>query len=316
MVNFALVGCGLAGQKFKEILGRIPNTRLISVIDTNEAIAEAFAAPHNAAVFTDYRFALDDPKLDAVIIATPPRTHLEMALASFAAGKHVLVEKPFTLSAVEALQIIQAGCKSHRALGTVHPNRYYPATKLAKRLIDRGELGVISHAVATIRRFRLQEYYDDNPWRKTIGEGGDVLFNHAWHGLDLLLWWLGPVAHAFGLTGTRGHLIDVPDVAVGCLEFHNGILASIEASTNEGPEESITIIGDKARLIQGGSKQDRLVLYRRPGSSMRLCSGRRDIQWAYGEVIKEFLGQIKGGGLVSDVVHDSVALIEVLSLLK
>jgi UDP-N-acetyl-2-amino-2-deoxyglucuronate dehydrogenase len=125
-----------------------------------------------------------------------------------------------------------------------------------KQIMDKNLLGKLSHANATVRWNRNQEYYDKAAWRGTKSLDGGVLMNQAIHNLDLLVWLMGEVEEVFSMSATRLRNIEVEDVSTGVVRFKNGALGVIEAATTIYPknlEESISIFGEKGSVKIGGT---------------------------------------------------------------
>ena len=141
---------------------------------------------------------LEDASVGAVLVLSPPNTHLDLAARCAAAGKHVLLEKPVEISTSRAERLVQACSKVK--LGVVLQHRFRPAAeKLRQRL---PELGKLVSASAAIPNWRPQSYYDQ-PGRGTRArDGGGVLLTQAIHTLDLYLSYTGEPAEVKGLATT------------------------------------------------------------------------------------------------------------------
>jgi len=107
---------------------------------------------------------------------------------AISAREHVLIEKPLTLSSADARALIDKACEAGVCLGTVHPIRYYPSSQMGHSTVREGRLGRLSHVTGTLRWRRTQTRYDEASWRNTRGIDGGVLFNQAWHAIDLVRW--------------------------------------------------------------------------------------------------------------------------------
>lgn len=333
-INFGIIGCGAIAEKHGQALSQIDNTRLIAVSDIDQERAQRYAEKYmpdssSRRIFADYREMLQDPAIDAVITATPSGMHAKMGLDVLNAGKHVLIEKPLTLNTRDAKNLISKAQEVNRSIGTVHPNRYYQTSQMLKSAIDGGRLGRLSHGVATLRWNRSQAYFDQAPWRKTRNMDGGILFNQAWHALDLLLWFMGsPVCQVQGMATTRFHDIETEDVALGTLQFDNGALGLIEATTNVYPrnlEQTISVFGETGTVVLGGSRIDAFRTWRVEGDDEAAylsewgadVAPKHDGSWAHRQVVSELASNIAGGIIVSDTVCSALALISCISdLLK
>ena len=268
LVRLGIIGCGAISKKHGEAISRIGGAKLVAAADLLEENVRQFVNTYGGKSYTDYREMLEDPNVDAVIIATPSGLHAKMGQDTLDAGKHVLVEKPLAMCANDADRLIKKAEEVKRCLGTVHPNRHYETSEMTHKAIEGGRFGELSHGVATVRWNRTQKYYDEAPWRKTREMDGGVLLNQAWHALDLLLWFMGPVAKVQGMTSKRLHDIETEDIALVTLEFESGALGVVEATTNVYPrnlEQTVSVFGEKGTVILGGSRIDAVRVWRVEG---------------------------------------------------
>ena len=180
---------------------------------------------------------LADPAVQVVTIATPSGAHLEPAVAAARAGKHVIVEKPLEITLGRCDAIIAACQKAGVVLSTIFPSRFHASSIEMKRAIEQGRFGRLTIGDAVVKWYRSQQYYDSGAWRGTWQlDGGGALMNQAIHSVDLLAWLMGPVVEVQAKTGLLAHeRIAVEDVAVAAVQFANGALGVIEASTAAYP---------------------------------------------------------------------------------
>lgn len=195
---------------------------------------------------------LDDRAVDAVLVLTPPNTHLELVARCAAAGKHVLLEKPLEVSTEKAQRLVDS-CKDVK-LGVVLQHRFRPAAeKLRERLNDLGQL---VSASAAIPNWRPQSYYDQ-PGRGTRSrDGGGVLLTQAIHTLDLFLSFAGePLEVKSFTTTTPVHRMETEDLAVAALRFKSGALGTVHATTSAYPgfAERIELIGTRGTAALEGT---------------------------------------------------------------
>ncbi len=330
-IGLGIVGCGAISKRHGEALSQLPEARLKAVADLNTSRAGNFARSHTRGskveVHENHLELLSSPGIDAVIVATPTGLHAQIGLDALSAGKHVLIEKPLVLKAEDAKKLIAKAKEVGKTIDTVHPNRYYPTSRMVKEVVTEGRLGKLSHGVATLRWNRSQAYYDEAPWRKTRDMDGGILFNQAWHALDLLLWFMGsPVVKVGGLSSKRFHDIETEDLVLGTLLFENGALGLVEATTNVYPrnlEQTISLFGEKGTVILGGDRIDALRTWRVEGESEEdllsrwgpEVAPRHGGSWAHGKVLFEFLSNIRSNTLVSDSVYSALELIKCINAL-
>ncbi|MBX6369144.1 MAG: Gfo/Idh/MocA family oxidoreductase [Rhodospirillales bacterium] len=237
-----------------------------------------FAATYGFPVVDDISAILDDRSVTAVLILTPPATHLEVTRQAVAAGKHVLLEKPVEVTLARAEELVALCRRAGVTLGIVLQHRFRPGSvRLAQRLAD-GALGEIAAASVAIRWWRPQSYYDD-PGRGTLArDGGGVLMTQAIHTLDLFQSLAGPIAEVTGFAGTtRLHRMETEDFCGAALRFANGALGTLDATTASYPgfPERIEIVGTKATAV---------------------LSGRLEIHYQDGRVETFEASQANGGG--------------------
>lgn len=210
--------------------------------ERRRAFAERFAFP----LADSLDPILSDRSVDAVLILTPPNTHLDLVRRAAEAGKHILLEKPIEASTERALEVVQICHACGVTLGIVLQHRFRPAAQAMAGILAAGELGQILGASAGIRLWRPQSYYDQ-PGRGTRArDGGGVLLTQGIHTLDLLLSLAGPATEVNSyVTTTTVHRMETEDLVAAALRYANGAIGTIEATTAAFPgyPERIEIIG-------------------------------------------------------------------------
>lgn len=176
--------------------------------------------------------------LDVVSICTPSALHFDQARQALAAGRNVVLEKPFASSLAEADALAEIEQQSGRRLCPVFQYRF--ADGLAQ-LLHLRELGLVGKAyAATVETHwrRLPAYYD-NPWRgRWETELGGCLITHAIHNHDMLTHVLGPVRSIYARTATRVNAIETEDCAAAVLEMADGSFATLSVTLGGGEEIS------------------------------------------------------------------------------
>ena len=189
---------------------------------------------------------LNDKSVGAVMVLTPPNTHLEIVRQCAAAGKHVLLEKPLEVSTARAVELVDACRRAGVTLGIVLQHRFRPAGMKLASMVQNGEIGTIVGCSTVIRVWRPQKYYDE-PGRGTKArDGGGVLVTQGIHTLDLMLSLAGPIAEVRGFsTTTAVHRMETEDMACAAVRYANGAYGTIDATTAAYPgfPERIEIIG-------------------------------------------------------------------------
>ncbi|MRX72165.1 gfo/Idh/MocA family oxidoreductase [Bacillus lacus] len=254
MINFAIVGAGFIAKKHIDAIEKTEGAQLVAVCDTNPERLAEYEGKVNT--FTDLEEMLKNQgDLHVVNICTPSGLHERLVSTVASYKKHIIVEKPMALTVEDSEAIITEAKEHGIKLAVLHPNRFRPAIKKLREVYDAGKFGKLSHANATVRWNRGQEYYDQAPWRGTKKFDGGVLMNQAIHNLDLLLWFMGPVESVQAMAATRFRKIETEDLAAGVIQFQSGALGIIEAATTIYPknlEESLSIFGETGSVKISG----------------------------------------------------------------
>lgn len=252
-IGFGIIGLGVIAEIHAKALSEMTGAYLAAGFDPVPGRAVNFAKAHGCKGYDSLETFLLDKTIDVVTIATPSGFHMDGAIASANAGKHVIVEKPLEITKERCEAIINACKKNKVKLGGVFPSRFHEAPRIIKDAIEKGKFGKIVMADAEIKWFRTQEYYDSGAWRGTWRyDGGGALMNQGIHAIDLLQWFMGPVSEVCAFTGTLAHEhIEVEDTAAAVLKFKNGALGCIEGTTSAYPGflKRIEILGTKGSAV-------------------------------------------------------------------
>jgi predicted dehydrogenase len=258
MIRLGVVGLGMASKPHAAALAELKDEIEVRwAASPSEARTKAFAQRWPWPVTTDIAAAIADRDVDAVLLLTPPSTHLELAQACFAAGKALLVEKPLDVSIERAVALVEAGEAAGRPLGVVLQHRFRSGSQRLKAALAAGELGQIIGASVHVPWWRPQSYYDE-PGRGTWArDGGGVLLTQGIHTLDLFRWLVDPVrVIAARAVTTSIHRMETEDYAAALLDVVGGAPATLSVTTAfyPGDPERIEIMGTRgsARLIGEG----------------------------------------------------------------
>ena len=236
-IRLGLIGYGKVAALYAEALRDVPNAVLVSVCGRSPARRDEFAAKWGLSSRESAAEMAQKDKVDAAIIVTPHPQHCEGALAAFDAGLHVLVEKPMAVNVAQCDRMSAAAERAGKALSVVSQRRWFPACRRVRQAIDSGKLGRPAILQMTVLGWRDEKYYGSDPWRgKWDSEGGGVLINQVAHQIDLMCWFMGPIAEIQGFWGNINHpYIEVEDSAVAALRFQNGGFGSVLASNSQKP---------------------------------------------------------------------------------
>jgi len=232
-IGFGIIGCGMIARFHARAIADVRGARLVACYDVVPEAADRLAESTGCQAYHDLGEMLADPAVEVVTVGTPSGAHLKPAVAAARAGKHVIVEKPLEITLRRCDRIIQECEEAGVLLSTIFPSRFHDSAREVKRAIDDGRFGQLTLGDAYVKWYRKQQYYDSGEWRGTWElDGGGALMNQAIHSVDLLAWFMGPVAEVTAHFGLLAHRrIAVEDAAVATLRFANGALGVIEAST-------------------------------------------------------------------------------------
>jgi predicted dehydrogenase len=264
--KFAIVGCGRIAKRHADLLGEgaIAGAELVAVCDTDKPRADAFSQKFGVPAFYDLHDMLASADCDVVSILTPSGMHAEHAIAAAQAGRHVVVEKPMALRLDDADRMIAACDAARVKLFVVKQNRLnVPVVKL-REAFDAGRFGKLVLGTVRVRWRRDQQYYDQDGWRGTWSQDGGVLANQASHHIDLLEYFMGDVVSVHARATNRLVDIEAEDTAIATVEFANGALGIIEATTAARPrdlEGSLSILGEGGTVVIGGFAVNKMVTW-------------------------------------------------------
>lgn len=256
-LRVGIIGLGMAvgphARSLLDLRDRVEVARAFSPsAERRRAFADRFAFPLADSLDT----ILSDRSIDAVLILTPPNTHLDLVRKAAAAGKHILLEKPLEITTERAMELVRVCRTSNVTLGVVLQHRFRPPAKDLRNIMAAGGLGRILGASASMRLWRAQSYYDE-PGRGTKArDGGGVLLTQGIHTLDLLLSLAGQAAEVMSyVTTTPIHRMETEDLVAAVLRYRNGALGTIEATTAAFPgyPERIEIMGELGHAVISGT---------------------------------------------------------------
>jgi predicted dehydrogenase len=235
MLRTAICGAGHWGTRLIEsVQGRSAKIGFVKAVTRNPVGQQPLAGRFGIALTDSYAEVLADPAIDAVVLATPHSQHAEEIAAAAKAGKHVFVEKPFTLTRAGAEAAIAACEKAGITLHVGFNRRYAPAyVELVKR-IAAGEIGPVRHIEG---QFSGPPSYQTEPgnWRSNQVESpGGSMTARGVHVIDSMVNIAGLVTSVFAISARLEHAIDVDDTTACLLRFAGGatgMLATLHATS-------------------------------------------------------------------------------------
>ena len=187
-IGVCLIGAGRAGMiHARNFIANVPFAKIVAVSDpVEESRKAAMETLGVSAGYADYREALKDPAVDAVIIATPTKYHRDACVAAAEAGKDVLCEKPMAMTVEECDEMIRA-CRRHNVkLQIAFMRRFDASFRAAKERVDAGEIGDVVLVKSNTRGPNKPQ-----PWMYDIGKSNGPLAEVCSHDIDTLRWFTG-----------------------------------------------------------------------------------------------------------------------------
>jgi predicted dehydrogenase len=237
-LRIGLVGLGYWGPNLLRVLGDIEDVEVRWLCDLDELRLERWSRRYPGARATDDCAQLfDDPELDAVVIATPPFTHHELASRSLLAGKHTFVEKPLATTSADAEELQDIAFERNRVLMCGHTFVYSPPVREIGRLLDDGELGELFFISSS--RVNLGLHQPDV----------SVIFDLGPHDFSILRYWLNEMPESISAIGRDSIVAGVPDVAFLTLRYPSGLLVNLEMSWLAPSKLRRTVLVGSDRMV-------------------------------------------------------------------
>jgi UDP-N-acetylglucosamine 3-dehydrogenase len=269
-VRVGVIGLGqIALKAHLPGFSKVPGCRLTAVQSSRQVharqTAQQFGIPH---VHKDWRKLLGSDQVDAVSITTPNATHFPIALKALREGKHVLVEKPMTVTTQEAKTLIAAAAKAKRVLMVHHNMRFDPAVRTAEKLLRRGTIGEVLAFKCSLTHRGPKAWNPKADWFFDMKRsGGGALMDLGPHVFDSLAFLLGDpaslvgAAAVLGPAGRKGSSSD-PETHCACLlRFRRGTIGTVNLGwADTAYQNRFYFFGSKGTLSLNLAKGDPITI--------------------------------------------------------
>ena len=275
-VRLGIIGVGNmgSGHAANILAGKCPEIELTAVADRREARRQwaKDTLPEGTAIFEEGSDLIQSGLCDAVHICTPHYQHPTLAMEAFAAGLHVMCEKPAGVYTKAVREMNEAAEKSGKVFAMMFNQRTNCVYRKMHEMVHSGQLGELKRVNWIITDwYRTQIYYDSGDWRATWeGEGGGVLLNQCPHQLDLLQWICGlpKTVQAFCQEG-KWHDIEVEDDVTAYLQFENGATGVFVTTTGDAPGTNrFEVTGTLGKLV---CENDKLIFWKLAQDEREFC---------------------------------------------
>ena len=269
-IKFGVIGLGHIGYRHVQSIIENPKTDLIAISDKiplEEILINKNKNIRNLDTIkfhNNFRDLLKISEIDVVNICTPNWLHYEMAFEAISNGKHVLIEKPMTLSSKKANHLVDYAKKNKRFVFCVMQNRFSPTIMWLKKIIEQKKLGRIFSIHVNCFWNRNEKYYTLSDWHGKLELDGGPLYTQFSHFIDILYWLFGEIKNivkAEFINFRKSKLIDFEDSGFLNFDFSGGAKGTLNYSTSiwqKNFESSIIVNAEKGTIKIGGQYMDKL----------------------------------------------------------
>ncbi|NOS70744.1 MAG: Gfo/Idh/MocA family oxidoreductase [Verrucomicrobia bacterium] len=239
IISVGVVGCGYWGPNLIRNLRQSPDCQLRKICDTSEQrLKHMRRLHHDVATTTSYDELLNDPEIDAIVIATPVRFHYSMAKAALTAGKHVFIEKPMARTVAEGEELVEISKCKGLVLMVGHTFLFSPAVRRMKEIIDSGDIGEVQYISA--RRLNLGLFQKDI----------NVAWDLAPHDISIILHLLDETPVSVSCQGSSHVNRSIEDVTMMYLTFKKNCCAFIQNSWLDPKKvRQMTVVGSRRMIV-------------------------------------------------------------------
>jgi len=272
MINVGVIGCGYWGPNHVRNFNALSNCNMLVCCDRDVRRLERMNRLYPMLETTTKADDLfNDPRLDAIVIATPVFTHYDLGSKALSSGKHVLIEKPISHSIETCLSLIELAEEMKRVLMVGHTFEYTAAVNKVKQIMDSGELGEPLY-ISSIR-VNLGLFQPDI----------NVSWDLAPHDISIITYLLGDMPQNVNCQGKSHYKKDIEDVATITLNYTNGVIAFIHSSwLDPNKIRKTTIVGSKKMLLYDDiESQEKIKIYDKGVNAPPYYDTYGDFQFSY-----------------------------------
>jgi myo-inositol 2-dehydrogenase/D-chiro-inositol 1-dehydrogenase/scyllo-inositol 2-dehydrogenase (NAD+) len=264
-IGICVIGSGRAGMIHAvNFVKNVPGAHLAAMVDPVEQTAKAACAALGIdTYYLDYRRALEDKNIDAVVIVTPTKFHMDITLDAAAAGKHIFCEKPMAMTADECGKMNESAAKAGVVLQIGFMRRFDANFVRAKEIVDSGAIGDVVMVRSNTRGPSIPQ-----PWMYDISKSNGPLAEVNSHDIDTLRWFTGSEFDTIYAIGgnyrsprARQDFPDFYDNVVVAANFKNGMQGMIDGAQGVGYayDSRVEVLGTKGCVFIGRLNDDSVV---------------------------------------------------------
>ncbi len=253
-LKLALVGCGAISEWHRVAMRNVPELEITAAVDVDRGRAEAAAAASGAQAFTSLDDALAHGTFDAVDLMLPHDLHESAAVKCFAAGKHVLLEKPMATTVDACDRILAAARRGSTVFMLAENAQYWPEILLAGEQIAAGAIGEVVTAQVHMFFPPLEAFYGgERAWRMNRQQtGGGICIDTGSHYIRPLRLWLGEIDEVVAAMEKPYEKMEGESLTRSLFRFRSGHVASYDLMITEAPtarQDVFRITGTKGEIV-------------------------------------------------------------------
>ncbi|MCC6239530.1 MAG: Gfo/Idh/MocA family oxidoreductase [Phycisphaerales bacterium] len=244
-LRFGILGTGNIARQFAQGLTTCQHSQLAAVGSRQADSAEAFAREHGCfRAYGTYEQVLDDPNVDAVYISLPNSMHCQWTIAALESGKHVLCEKPFALSEIDAQRMFDVAHRTKRRVMEAFMYRCHPLIHAVQEAVHQGKIGRVK-MIRTSFCYRTRKI--DGNVRFDPELGGGILLDVGCYCVNFTRLFAGQEPDLIVASGHQ-HASGVDDSAAGMMRFPNGVLSTFTCSMTTQADNTAYILGEEGYI--------------------------------------------------------------------
>jgi len=295
-------------------------SRVVAVARSDLARGEAYARANGIArAYASVAELCADPEVDAVFVCTPHYLHQEHALAAIAAGKHVLCEKPLTITTEDGIALVEAAKRVGVVLAAAYYRRFYPVLERLHEIVAAGRLGTLTSTQMVCRSYSIppEPPADASPptgWRTRADQsGGGALTDVGSHRLDLLFWLLGDSLSVSATVERIETWLETEDQANVTIRFTSRATATLDQSfCSRSPRDSIVVYGTEGIATVPDLEGTRLEL--ETGRAVEVIETEPRAASTHRPLVTDFVRALNGDGNIRCSGADALRTTQIIEL--
>lgn len=307
-LRIGLIGAGGIAASYVRVFEGIAGAGITAVADPRGRAASAVAEAVRGIAYPSHRALLEEADIDAVLVCTPPSTHPEIVLQAIERGLHVLCEKPLAIDLKSASTMVAAADAAGVVFTMAAKFRFVDDVIRARQIVGSGILGeliVLENSFAS--RVDMTRRWNADP---SIA-GGGVLIDNGTHSVDIVRYFLGPIAQVMAVEGKRVQHLAVEDTASMLLRTPDGVLGTIDLSwsVDRVTDTYLAVYGSHGTISVGWNG----ARYRQASSPewVEFGSGYEKLA-CMGAQVENFCAAIRGEEAISVTAEDAIASVGVI----